>query len=81
MRSKDCYNQGFLEATFKAKKSLQKLEKHYATMKPSPDNYQELRSRMEGFMDGLEKRKRSRLNILQRALQQSRELNRDELER
>lgn len=43
-------------------------------MKKSNSNHKILKAKMSGFMDGLEKRNRSRLSILEKPLDQDKEL-------
>ena len=69
----DYYNEAFLLATFSPKENLGKLKKKYVSLKKSNTNNKILKAKMSGFMDGLEKRNRSRLSILEESLNQEKE--------
>ena len=75
----DYYNEAFLLATFAPKENLEKLKKQYVSMKNNNSNNKILKAKMSGFMDGLEKRNRSRLSILEKSINQDKE--REERER
>ncbi|QMU63200.1 MAG: hypothetical protein GKR88_02195 [Flavobacteriaceae bacterium] len=67
------HNKGFVSAVFAPKEKLEALKKRYEKLKLTNKNLWQLRAEMEGFMQGLEKRNRSRLDILDKTKQPSRE--------
>lgn len=67
------FNKGFIDAVFSPKENLSALKREYENLKPKAEKYWKLRAKAEGFLAGLEKRNRSRLDLLEKMKDQSRE--------
>jgi len=53
-------DKGFLEAVFCPLESIEEYKKKYSEIRPGAKNHQLIRARLEGFMNGMEKRERGR---------------------
>ena len=63
---KEYYDQGFLDATFEPRESLENLKRQYLKKRTTHQNWI-LKAKMAGFMAGLEARNKSRLDLLEKA--------------
>jgi|GEM_PF-4555048 len=63
---KEYYDQGFLQATFEPKESLEELKQQYLKKRNANQNWI-LKAKMAGFMAGLEARNKSRLDLIEKA--------------
>ncbi len=73
-------DEGYLEAIFCPVESIEAYKRKYKSISPSAKNYRRMRARLEGFMQGLEKRERAR-QLFGKSKQKSREGFDDDLER
>lgn len=79
--SKTIKDEWYLKGVFEPNDHLDKLQKQYEKKRRSAGKTEQLRNQVEGFLSGLEKRNRSRLDQQLKQLKERQKRKDQELER